>query len=286
MRAGPVGAGIGPGAWHGMRAFGAGYRTVHLHKSSEVTAVGDMAERGAQPAAISLLFAPGQRPTVAQVRAGATADALLPLGFGHVDAAAGRCEQIVAGLSFDLAGLAPAQPAPMPAVRHWHGVALAGEVQAVSLTCGPHVAGGGRLLPVVRALCAAAVALAELPGCAAVVWNPAGTATAAAMFARLVRGWIEGGAFPVFAFTGLATSADGIASEGLAFFTGQEIRLDPSLGSDKNRVGKLSARVIHSLIGAEPLTTAQSFSGPDGERLVAEPIERGRIVRIWGGPAD
>ncbi len=209
-----------------------------------------------------------------------------PLLITHRPAAAeGWLELLAQGMAFDLIGLAPAPPASTPDIMYQIGIepALRGSRnEAVALIPGEHLAGGANLLPVVRAQLGLALALAALPGLRALAWGPARSAMAPAQFTQIVADWLAGGAFPVLALTALVRELDGgMRSEGLAFFTGQELRVEPLLGEDPAAVGKIAIRLIHSLVEAGPVTKPVELTGPDGMRLRAEPSGNGRYVRVW-----
>jgi len=138
------------------------------------------------------------------------------------------------------------------------------------------------MLPVVRAMCGVGTALARLPGLIAMAWVPAATGMTPAHFTRVITTWLEGGAFPALGLTALLPAGDtALASHGLAFFTGQELRIELNQLLTKRNAGKIAIRLIHSLVESQPVSQPQRFAGPDGELLHAEPLDKGRIVRIW-----
>ncbi|WP_353229117.1 hypothetical protein [Novosphingobium sp.] len=141
------------------------------------------------------------------------------------DDAAGQADLLCDGLMFDCRGLTPAPAlhidAAMQQIALPAGFALADHA-LVTVGPGAQLAGAGQLLPVVRALAGLVRALAAMPGVCAVVWLPARTAMSPQWFAEATGHWLNGGAFPALAMTGLARSDQGFASTGLAYFTGQE----------------------------------------------------------------
>lgn len=178
----------------------------------------------------ALLFDPGRRPDSAALAALAAKG-----GFTvsmQPDPAKGWAELLRDGLTFDLAGLAPASAAPPPEVHHRYGMAAdvaADGFEALSLTPGPHLAGAEHLLPVVRVAAALLLELAALPGLAAISWVPARNLLSPEWFEKSARGWLEDGPFAAFALASLAKAEDGsVASEGLRFLIGQEFRLATS----------------------------------------------------------
>ena len=169
-------------------------------------------------------------------------------------------------------------------MRHRYGLPdrFGGALEAIGLYPGAHLGDGGNLLPVVRVMAGLAAGLLDFPEAQAVVWHPAGTALAPDVFRQAIGDWLAGGAFPSLGLTALVREADGaLASEGLAFFTGQELRVEPTCGKTPSDLGKIAVRLVHRLVDSEPVLSRQKITGPNGERLIAEPREGGRVVRVW-----
>ena len=209
----------------------------------------------------------------------------LPFSISHSPGKdASWLEMLALGLTFDLSGLAPGQPEMFPQIRHRYGLAQAfgGAIEAISLHPGQHLGEEANLLPVVRVMTGLAARLLDLPQARAVVWHPAGVAIEPAQFTKAIEAWLSGGAFPVLGLTALVRDADGtLRSDGLAFFTGQELRVEPTCGRTPSEAGKIAIRLVHRLVDNEPVLSRQEVTGPDGERLIAEPREGGRVVRVW-----
>ena len=136
-----------------------------------------------------------------------------------------------AGLTFDLAGLAPGHASGNPVgIYHFalSGKARRAQCEAVALLPGPHLAGGQHMLPAVQVAAGLLAALTVLPGILAVSWGPATNLVGPDWFAKNVQSWLNGGPFPVFALVSLVRRRDGsIASKGLNFLSGYELRLEP-----------------------------------------------------------
>ena len=104
-----------------------------------------------------------------------------------------------------------------------------------------------------------------------------------AMVAERV-GQIEGGVFPGLGLAALVPTPDGgMHSQGLALFTGQELRLEPDLASDRATGAKIGLRLMHWLVEHGRLEAPERIPGPDGEPLRMEPSSNGRFVRVWRG---
>ena len=239
---------------------------------------------------LAVLYAPGQRPSLVDVRRAGEASGAFAISHdpssenGPPGDAAGWAELLITGLTFDIAGLSPGECEAVPPIAHrfglardWQGDAL----EAVLVRPGAHLAGAAAMLPVVRACVALGAALAGRTGAAAVVWMPADSAMAPDYFAATIADWLGGGAFPALGLTALVAGASGVTSEGLAFFTGQEIEV---CGSDLAAAGRIAVRMVHTLVEHGPLAAPTRLTGPDGESLLAEPSGDGSRVRLMFAP--
>jgi hypothetical protein len=72
-------------------------------------------------------------------------------------------------------------------------------------------------------------------------------------------------------------------SEGLALFTGQELRIEPELAEDKAAAAKIAVRLIDLLVAEGTLAAPRRIAGADGSPLRLEPSANGRFVRVWRG---
>lgn len=206
---------------------------------------------------------------------------------GTTDSSSGEnwLELLINGLTFDLRGLAGGAAAGMPAFRHKFGLDdVPDAVEAVSLTVGPHLAGGEGMMPVVRSQLALALRLAALPGLVAIAWTPARSAMAAHYFKSLVSAWLEGGAFPALGLTAFTLALDGgLQSEGLSFLIGQEVRLEPELVEDGLAATKLAVRLVNELVESGAVSGRLEITGPDGAPLILEPSANSTFVRVRPG---
>lgn len=232
--------------------------------------------------AASLLFEPGRRSRAEQVRALAADEPLFRVSFDPKEGVPSRAstpgerwvEVLANGLTFDLRGLAPGTPQPVPPSTHRFGVPPDLNVrplEAIRLCPAPQLASGKPMLPVIRGMASIAAVLAGLPGVLAVGWHAARTWSAPDHFHRSVLRWVNGGAFPGLGLTALSpTSAGGLQSEGLALFTGQELRLGPELARDRAAGARLALRLLHWLVEHGRLDAPLELSGPSGEPLQLE----------------
>lgn len=233
----------------------------------------------AEQALLAVLYAPGRRPSIGAVRLAGEASGAFALTFDPGEAA-GWAELLVTGLAFDVAGLVPGPGEATPAIAHRFGLdddCPVEALEAVILRPGAHLAGAAAMLPVVRACVALGAALATHTGAVAVVWIPARSAMAPDYFAATIADWLGGGAFPALGLTALVPGASGMTSEGLAFFTGQELEV---AGSDLAQAGRIAVRMVHTLVSHGPLVAPTRLAGPDGEPLLAEPVGDGSKVRV------
>lgn len=204
---------------------------------------------GREPLA-ALLFGQDGRPA-----ADALAElAAAPDGFTMLNAATappGTAELLRDGLTFDVAGLAPTAPLPVPDAVH--RVALPGDFSLAGLEAswfmvGPHLAGAENLLPVLRVAAAILSHFATLGGLQAMVWRPARIVMSPAWFVEAIGVWLAGGPFPALALTALARTERGIASEGLAFLMGQEFTLHARSGGPNREDSRMAVRLTDWLV--------------------------------------
>ncbi len=228
---------------------------------------------------LGVLYAPGRRPSIKAVRLAGEASGAFAVTFDPGEDA-GWAEMLVTGLTFDVAGLAPEAGEATPAIAHRFGLAAdctGAGLEAVVIRPGAHLAGAAAMLPVVRACVALGAALATHTGAAAIVWIPARTAMAPYYFAATIADWLGGGAFPALGLTALVLDDSGMTSEGLAFFTGQELEV---AGSDPAQAGRIAVRMVHTLVSHGALVAPTRLVGPEGESLLAEPSGDGSRVRV------
>jgi hypothetical protein len=231
---------------------------------------------------LALLYAAGERPAVMDLRRAAEASGGFAVTFAP-EGEPGRAEVLITGLAFELSGLAPGEGEPIPAIAHRFGFEDSlpdTGWEAIVLRPGPHLAGAAAMLPVVRGCVALAAALAKETHAGAVAWLPARSAMGSDYFAAVVADWLNGGAFPVLGLTALVRGGSGFASEGLAFFTGQELDLIASPGGEPAQTGRIAIRLIDLLAAHGPVTAPIQLAGPDGEPLLAEPMIDGSRVRV------
>ena len=249
---------------------------------------------GANTSAASLLFAPGDRPGAEHVRALAQLDTAFAITLDPEEdsgAPAGAAqavrwlELLTNGLTFDLEGLVPGDSQPLPPRAYVYGLPPSfpeGRLESISLRPGPHIAAGGRMLPVIRGTAWLTARLAALPKVQAVAWHPARTWSGPQYFRDSVVRWVDGGAFPGLGLTALApTPEGGLQSEGLTLFTGQELRLEPGLMTDRASGARLALRLLHWLVENGKLDRQVRLNGPSGAPLLLAPSANRRFVDAW-----
>ncbi|MET0589488.1 MAG: hypothetical protein ABWZ75_13290 [Novosphingobium sp.] len=240
---------------------------------------------------LSLLYAAGERPTADDV-ARLLDEPVDGGGQGarishRPDESEGWVELLASGLTFDLSGLAPA-PAKRPAPSA-HVFGLSADVngpalEAVLLTPGEHTVPGAAMLPIVRVMCGLGARLASLGSVKAICWNPARSWMEPAYFKRIVASWLGGGAFPALGLAALSRTPDGaLQSYGLAFFTGQEMRVDALPGEPPAATAKLAIRMMDLIVRQGRVRESFYVPGPDGKLLHAEPSPGGEIVLVRRG---
>ena len=237
--------------------------------------------------AVSLIFAAGTRPrarAIAELAASSGKFAVShdPRKVGEVEE--GWVELIANGLTFDLTGLNPKPAQARPECAHLFGLAASDELAAgepLTIMPGPHLANARTMFPVLRTLAWLAALLGELPEVRAVVWHPARSWSDPHYFRAAVLRWIEGGAFPGLGLTAIAPTAEGgLASEGLAIFTGQELVLAPELSRDRAEGAKIALRLINWLAESGKVSESTSVMGPSGEKLNLIPDREQQNVKV------
>ncbi|MEO6094017.1 MAG: hypothetical protein ABIT04_06590 [Novosphingobium sp.] len=239
---------------------------------------------------LSLLFAARQRPALEAIdRILASPDPGGPnarISHRPPDQE-GWVELLASGLTFELHGLAPAVSLGVdePAYRFGIDEALAStELEAVALIPGPHIAAGRGMAPVMRTMAGLAANLALSLPVVVVSWGPARSWMDPNYFVRIIVSWLAGGPFPALGLTALAQQPDGgVESVGLAYFAGQEIRVQPAPGEMLGDTAKLAVRVIDQITRHGPIDRFTELDSPSGELILAEPSSDGRRVTVWRG---
>ncbi len=211
------------------------------------------------------------------------AAAAAAVSFRPQDDAEGLIELLVSGLTFDLRGLAPGAAMPVPIERHRYGTISENPEQAleaITLVPAQHIASGFAMIPVVQAMVGLAAHIALPLGAQAVCWHPAATWMEPQYYSRKVLDWFSGGAFPSFGLTALQENSAGFRSEGLEFFSGQELQIDSLVGEPKRGVAKLAMRLIERVVCEGPFTSDSAFDGPDGGRFLVVLSDAGRLATI------
>ena len=238
---------------------------------------------GRPQAGLSLLFASGTRPDADAIAAlSAVAGEVVSFGISHRPADHPYwLELLVLGLTFDLQGLSPGISATVEPAVHSFAVRIDDltVLEAMAVRPGPHLAAGGTLLPVVRAMAALGCELARLPGLVAIGWTAARTVMAPDYYRRTVGAWLKGGAFPGLGLTALVRSPQGvIQSEGLALFAGHELQLEPLAGESPADAVRYALRLIHLLVENGPYPSGPGL-GPGGDSLLCDYTDN-RSIRI------
>lgn len=242
--------------------------------------------------ALLLLFPSGERPEEGVLRevVSETDRLTVTSAIGTREAKNVPCgiELLRDGMTYDLIGAAPGPGMAIPKPTHRFGVPQnldSADVEALSLQPGPHLAPGARTVPVVRTMMGVATMIvAHLPGLRAVAWPAAGTVIGMDFFVSSMTAWLAGGVFPALGLTAFAADPDGgLRSEGLAFLTGQEIRLGRELAEDRAAGVRLGVRLVNQLVGQGRVTDPEAIIGPEGERLTLDPSADTRLISVRRG---
>ena len=241
---------------------------------------------------VALFFEPGSRPDAHAVAALAEREGSFAVTIDNAAQNPGDSTEPVwiellrNGLSFDLVGLAGGPDCDVAEGRHRIGLepSIDNGLESLKLSPGPHLTGGGSMVPVLRSLAQLAANLSSLPGIAAIGWMPADNHCDPSFFADHVKRWVDGGVFPGLALVSLAVNPDGgMTSTGLAQFSGQELRIEPAQGDDTADLAKLALRLIDLLVRQGRLSSEEVLTAPDGRPLRLQPSDNARYIRVWRG---
>ena len=241
-----------------------------------------------------MLFAKGKRPDRLAVRAFAGRQPSVTVSHDPVpENAAGSepdgvrwVELLSEGLTFDLSGLAPGPASAFPAFTHRFdlpALPTSDACEAVVLRPGPHLAEAAGSMPVMRGLLALGCDIVrQFDDLVAVGWGPAGTLIGPRFFESVTSAWLDGGPFPALGLAAFAEMPDGaLESVGLAFWTGQELRIEPSLSADRVAATRLGIRLANHLVIIGGLADDDRIVAPDGTRLVLRPSRSRAVISVW-----
>lgn len=241
-----------------------------------------------------MLFAKGKRPDRLAVRAFAGRQPSVTVSHDPVpENAAGSepdgvrwVELLSEGLTFDLSGLAPGPASAFPAFTHRFdlpALPTSDACEAVVLRPGPHLAEAAGSMPVMRGLLALGCDIVrQFDDLVAVGWGPAGTLIGPRFFESVTSAWLDGGPFPALGLAAFAEMPDGaLESVGLAFWTGQELRIEPPLSVDRVAATRLGIRLANHLVIIGGLADDDRIVAPDGTRLVLRPSRSRAVISVW-----
>lgn len=161
------------------------------------------------------------------------------------------------------------------------------EIPTETLTIVPsgHIKSAQSSIPIVKAWWLTAAQLAaELENCAGVIWGPSAERFLVSDFVEQSDRWNNKGIFPPSGLVQCIDDLDdGLRTDGLSFFTKQELRIEPELVDDRDFAARLGRRLAQTLIHRETLIAAEEFIGPDGRKLKLVPSKNGKFVRVWRG---
>lgn len=190
------------------------------------------------------------------------------------------------GLTFDLSGFAPGPPSPFAPFAHRFDLPVLpseADYEAIMLRPGPHLAASGNSMPVIRTLLALGCDLVRhFDDLIALGWTPSGSAIGRRFFESVTAAWLDGGPFPALGLTAFVEAADGaLESTGLAFWIGQELRIEPPLSADRVAATRLGIRLINQLVIMGGLQGDERIVAPDGTRLVLRPSRSRALISVW-----
>jgi len=188
---------------------------------------------------------------------------------------------------FDLEGLANSPPKSPPLAEFRYDFPQLQSIaryEAIRLVPGEHLIAGAGTLPVMRSLIALTRELAHgFEDIEAIVWPPARSVIGRRFFESTSTAWLDGGAFPALGLTSFFETLDGgLQSVGLDYFIGQELRIEPSLATEKGAATRLAIRLVNQLVVMGGIHESERVIAPDGTRLVMRPSRNKNFIRVWG----
>lgn len=194
-------------------------------------------------------------------------------------------ELLYEGLTFDLSGLTPGPACVQAPIAHafdWRDGQPLDRFEAIRLGASPHLRGGERAQPVLRAMIRLARDMTlSFGSLAALVWPPSASLIGRRFFESTASAWLDGGPFPALGLTAFDETADGgLQTAGLALWTGQELYIAPGLAHDKVAATRLGVRLVNHLVMLGGIARDERVTALDGTRLVMVPSAGGRLVRV------
>ncbi len=118
--------------------------------------------------------------------------------------------------------------------------------------------------------------------CEAVCWGPSRSVIGRRYFESVVSAWLDGGPFPALGLTAFGEMPDGaLQSVGLAFWIGQELRIEPPLSRDKVAAARLGVRLVNQLVLTGGITDDERIIAPDGSPLVLRASRDRALISVW-----
>lgn len=157
--------------------------------------------------------------------------------------------------------------------------------ETLSIVPSGHIKSAQTSLPIVKTWWLTAAQLAaQLGNCAGVIWGPSAERISVKDFEEQSDKWNNKGTFPSSGLVRFIDDLDeGLRTNGLSFFTKQELRIEPELVDDRDFAERLGFRLVQTLIHRETLNAVEEFIGPDGSKLKLVPSQNGKFVRVWRG---
>ena len=157
-----------------------------------------------------------------------------------------------------------------------------GPVSTLHLRPGQHIGSGANSLPIMRRFMELARDFVlYFDQVTAVVWPPAKSVIGRRYFDSSISAWLEHGVFPPEGLVAFREAANGeFHSEGLNYFTGQELHVAADLMGDAGLPAGLRARLVNQLILSGTTTEKQDLIAPNGRRVSLTPAANGKIILV------
>ncbi|MHA6333679.1 hypothetical protein ACXYL9_08325 [Qipengyuania sp. CAU 1752] len=236
-----------------------------------------------------LFFPSGQRPDSAGIAAAAAAIEGLNIVRDTPGVSASEetlwVEVQRDGLTYDCSGLAPGPVNAMPDINRWLGTqpeSAVGKSSHIGLGLGPHIRAGQAVLPILRGLLKLTVDLAgSFEDCAGACWLASRMAVDRQSLESMIERADGGGTLPLPWLVATHETPEGhVVTEGLSYFSGQELQIRSGVAQDTPEAALLALRLANQVIYMGGLDTSERFTGPDGLVLRLEPSGDSHLIDV------
>jgi hypothetical protein len=151
---------------------------------------------------------------------------------------------------------------------------------AIGLKFGPSVSGGEKVAPIAQTFLNLTARLTSVLRPIGVSWTPARLLSDPSYFCDAVRSYVEDGPFPILSTINFLISDDMLRSNGLTWFSSQELEL-AGHGKSSAELIRRAVRIVHDVAVNGPVLTRQVVPDvEDGWHAVLAPSQDGATVSV------